>query len=368
MRFRYWLKKLKTRKFKSPRRRPSIPYQPPLQIRIRYYLHQKRKQYAVVFSSKYLIIALNSTVIYLLSFFLVHFLTHFVTGLAALFCKISTTLNYTFVDFHIRYYNWTEEMVIQVFSIPALFALLISFLTLLPFAKGLKWPDFLKRLPHFTKKQRYKHKYRQRQKVLEHQVRRLNKTLQPYETPKVRKRLSWQLRLFFLWTFYHCMTYFFSGMLYSFLFHRRVGYVIWYAFNSYIFDVLFSALAFLSLAAIGHFIAVQFFNSARMYLNDLNGRNRMPFVISQAIFPFVIGTIVTILFQIPVFDPALVLLNFSIFFLLLPLPSRAVRYDNLHFDRREKAVKIYWHWVALSSVIIISIMIALKSGIQIRAL
>jgi hypothetical protein len=155
-------------------------------------------------------------------------------------------------------------------------------------------------------------------------------------------------------------------MLFSFLFHRRFGYVIWYAFNSKMFDVLFSFVAFLSLIIIGYVFSVQFFNSGRMYMNSLTDKNRMPFVISQAILPFIIGTIITIALQIPVFDPSLVLLNFSIFFLLLPLPSRAARYDNLHFDTREKTAKIYWGWIAWSVVVILLIIIALKIGIDLR--
>jgi hypothetical protein len=302
----------------------------------------------------------------LLSFFLIHFLTHLVTGITAYFFEISTTLNYTFVDFHIRYYNWTDEMVILVFSIPAIFALIIMLLTSIPFARNLKMPVIFKRLPYLTKKQRYRHKHRQRKKELGLQVERLGKIAQPDQKPKFKKRMSWTIRLFFLWTFYHSATYFFSGMLYAFLFHRRFGYVIWYAFNTYFFDVLFSAIAFLSMTLMGYFFAAQFFNSARMYLNDLNDRNRMPFVFSQAIFPFIIGTISTIALQIPVFDPALILLNFSIFFLLLPLPSRASHFDSLHFDSREKTAKIYWRWVALSSVIILAILIAIKIGITIK--
>ena len=366
IRFRHWLKNVKKWRFKIEHRHPSKPHGLPLSKRIKYYFRSQREKYRVVFSSRYLIITLNSTILYLVSFFLIHFLTHLVTGITAWFCEISTTLNYTFVDFHIRYWNWTTEMVIIVFSVPAIFALLIALLSSLAFEQNIKRPGFLKRLPFLTKKQRYKHKKQQRQKELELQVQRLNQSTKPDRTHKYKKRISWPVRLFFLWTLYHSITYFFSGMLYSFLFHRRFGYVIWYAFNAYIFDLLFSVFAFLSLILIGYFFSTQFFNSGRMYLNDLNDKNRMPFVLSQAIFPFIIGTIITIILQIPVFDPALVLLNFSIFFLLLPLPSRSARFDNIHFDSREKPAKIYWRWLAWSSVIILSILIAIKIGITIR--
>ncbi|MCX6269158.1 MAG: hypothetical protein NTW16_17690 [Bacteroidetes bacterium] len=365
-RFRHWFKKLTAKGVRVERRRPAKPHLPPLTRRIKSFYRRQWDKYRVVFSSNYLIIILNSTILYLVSFFLVHFLTHLVTGITAYFCDISTTLNYTFVDFHIRYWNWTEEMVIVVFSVPAIFALIIALLTAIPFTQRLKKPRILHRLRYITKSQRRKHRQLRRKNQLDLQVQRLQKTTPPEEKRKVKKRISWSIRLFLLWTLYHSATYFFSGMLYAFLFHRRFGYVIWYAFNNYAFDLLFSAVAFLALVIIGYIFSVQFFNSGRMYLNSLNERNRMPFVVSQAIFPFIIGTIVTIAMQIPDFDLALVLLNFSLFFLLLPLPSRAAGYDTLHFDKREKVVKIYWHWLAWSVVIILSVYIALKTGIPIR--
>jgi hypothetical protein len=365
-RFRYWLKNFKEHGIKIERRRSSKPHLPPLSKRISHYFEKQWKKYKVVLSSKYLIITLNSTVLFLVSFFLVHFLTHLVTGITSWFCDISTTLNYTFVDFHIRYWNWTEEMVITVFSIPAIFTIIITLLASAAFAKQIKLSDIFKRLRYLTKKQRYKNRRVQRQKQMDLQVQRLQKTTPPEEKRRYKKRISWPVRLFLLWTLYHSATYFFSGMLYSFLFHRRFGYVIWYAFNAYFFDLLFSVVAFLSLVIIGYVFSVQFFYSGRMYLNDLNDRNRMPFVLSQAIFPFFIGTILTILLQIPDFDPAFILLNFSLFFLLLPIPSRSARFDHLHFDRREKTVKIFWPWVAGSAIIVCSIYIALKIGIPIR--
>jgi hypothetical protein len=367
VRFRNWLKKVKEWRPGTERRRPARPPKPPLKKRIKYFLSRQREQYAVVFSSKYLIITLNSTILYLVSFFLVHFITHLVTGFASWFADINTTLYYTLVDFHIRYWNWTPEMVILVFTAPAIIAVLITLLTSIPFVKNLKRPAIFHRLRYLTKKQRHRHHQKQRQKELELQVQRLSKVNQPDEKPKYKKRVSWPVRLFFLWTLYHSATYFFSGMLYCFLFHRRFGYVIWYAFDAYAFDVLFSVIAFLSMIAIGYVFSVQFFHSARMYLNELNDKNRMPFVLSQAIFPFILGTIITVVLQIPKFDLSLILLNFSIFFVLLPLPSRVARFESLHFDTREKTVKVFWGWIVLSAVIIVAILIALKIGIPIRA-
>lgn len=365
-RLRRWWKQIKERGIRVERRRPAKQHMPPLSARIKYNFGKLREKYKVVFSSKYLIITLNSAVLYLISFFLIHFLTHLVTGITAYFCEISTTLKYTMVDFHIRYWDWTSEMVILVFSVPAIFAVIIAVFASLAFAKDLKRPRFLRRLPSLTKKQRYLRKQKKRKIDLDLQIQRLHKMAEAPEKPKRKKRVSWPVRLFLLWTLYHSLTYFFSGMLYAFLFHRRFGYVVWYAFDSKVFDVLFSIIAFLSMVIIGYRFAVQFFNSGRMYFNDLNDRNRMPFVISQAIFPFIIGTIISVAMQVPDFDPALILLNFSLFFLLLPLPTWAARDGSLHFDSQEKPAKIYWNWIVWSSVIVLSIVIAVKIGIPIN--
>jgi len=323
----------------------------------------------VVFSKRYLVITFNSTVLYLLSFFLIHFLTHLMTGFSSWLVDIRTTLNYTFIDWHIRWWNWTEEMVITVFSIPAIFALLIAILCSLPFARNIRFRDFfrrlIRRLRYPTKKQRYLHRKMQRKRQIEMQVQRMNRPAEVERKLRVRKKLSWSVRLFLLWTLFHSLTYFFSGLLFAFLFHRRLGYVIWYLFNSFFFEALFSVIAFLSMVTIGFVFARQFFHSSRMYLNNLNDRNRMPFVLSQAIFPFIIGTVINTVMMAPDFDLSLILLNFSLFFLLLPLPSRALRFDNLHFDSRERPVRILWPWIIWASVLITVIYVAIKIGIPI---
>ncbi len=364
VRLRHWFRRLKEGGFRLKRRRRQGPHLPPVRVRMRRFMREQSSKYGVLFTRRYLVIALNSTVIFLLSFMLVHLLTHLATGFSSWISDISTTLYYTMVDFHIRYWNWTEEMVILVFSIPALFALLVALLCSIPFIRKMKRPALFSRLRYFTRKQRHRHHRERKKKLLEEQVKRMHG-----ETPRAERRriarLPWTVRLFLLWTMYHCFTYFFSGMLFAFLFHRRFGYVIWYAFNNNLFELFFAAVAFLSMITIGYVFAAQFFYSARMYLTGLTDRNRLPFVISQALVPFAIGTAVTIVMQLPKFDPSLVLLNFAMLFLLLPLPSRAIRFDNLHFDREEKPARIAWRWILLSAVVITGILVALKIGIPI---
>ena len=366
-RIRYNFNKFRKR-ILTRREKPRRPNRPPLSKRIRYYLQSKRQKYGILFSRDYLTITFNSTILYLLAFFLIHFLTHLVTGITAWFCEISTTLHYSLIDFHIRYYNWTEEMVILVFSIPAIFALIISVISSLALERQGTKLKILRSMRLLIRNLRHKQRGKERHKENIARMQQRIQTGLPEKRLKQRKRIPWKIRLFLLWIFYHSTTYFFSGMLLAFLIHRRFGYVIWYAFNSYLFDVFFTIAAFVSLLVIGYFFASQIFYSGRLYFNDLTNRNRMPFVFSQAIFPFMIGTIVTVVLQIPVFAPSLVLLNFSILFLLLPIPSLALRFDNIHFDSLQKKVTIYWKWVIVSLAIIFAIVVSLKTGIDIRLL
>jgi hypothetical protein len=62
IRWRHWLKKAKEWRFRIERRRPSKPQMPPFSKRIGYYFHKQRELYAVVFTSKFLIITLNSRI------------------------------------------------------------------------------------------------------------------------------------------------------------------------------------------------------------------------------------------------------------------------------------------------------------------
>ena len=347
-------------------RRKPRPHLPPLSKRIGRAVARQREKYAVIFSARYLAIALNSTVLFLLSFFLVHFLTHLATGLAAGFCEISTTLNYTMVDFHIRYWDWTPEMVIIVFTVPAVFAALLAAAASFPFLRrsGPRKP-LLHRLRYFTKKQRMRHRRSSRKAELELQVKRLEQRDEEARPHTRRRRIPWSVRLFLLWTSLHSLTYLFSGMLYAFLFHRRFGYVIWYAFNNIVFDVLFGFIAFTSMLAIGWFYAAQFFNAGKLWFNSLNDRNRMPFMVSLVFVPFAAGTVITVLLQLPKFDPSLILLNFSLFFFLLPIPSRSARTPSKHFDSQPKPAAVWWGWILAAAVTVTAILVAVKYGVPI---
>ena len=365
-RIRHWWRKIRERGVRFKRRRPTRPPGPPLTKRLKYFFKGLWGQYRVVLSFRYRVIALNSTVLFLVSFFLVHFCTHLITGLAAWYSGISTTLNYTMVDFHIRYWEWTPEMVIIVFTAPALFALAVALLSALAFARRRDWKHIFRRMKFMTRKQKARHRREERRKMLELQVQRLQSGQEGEERTRRRRRLTWRTRLFLLWTLYHSLTYFFSGLLFSFLFHRRFGYVTWYAFDNFLFDVFFSFIAFVSMLVIGYAYAPQFFQSGKLYFARLGHSNRMPFALSQAFIPFFLGTVVTTAAQLPAFDPSLVLLNLSLFFFLLPIASRSVTFGSLSFGQEDPPARVWWGWIGWAVAVVAGILVAVRIGIPIN--
>jgi len=329
-----------------------------LSTRFRYYIKEQRELYSVVFSRDYMVILLNSVALFLLSFFLVYFVTLMLTGAAAYVTEISTLLNYSVVDYKIHSYDWTFLQVVTVFSVPSLVLLVIILIIAQVFESKKEEANPIKWYQMITRKQREKAFAKPDLVVLEKK-----KKSKRGRGNRKRRELNWYTKLFFLWTLYHCITYFFSGMLFSLVFYRRSGYVIWHVFAYNTINYFFAGVAFLFLVILGFVYASQFMVSARMYFNQLVDRNRMPFIYAQAILPFYIGMIITTLMMIPDISYTLIFMNFSMIFLLFPLQIRGNHYPEIQFDSEPKEITVKWDWVFMSLVIMVAIYLPLKIGI-----
>jgi hypothetical protein len=103
--------------------------------------------------------------------------------------------------------------------------------------------------------------------------------------------------------------------------------------------------------------------SGKMYFNQLVDRNRMPFIMAQAILPFYIGIVITTLMMIPDISYTLIIMNFSMIFLLFPLQVRGSHYPEIQFDNEPKEISVKWDWVFLAVVIMVALYLPLKIGI-----
>lgn len=336
-----------------------------LSRRLRYSLKEQRLLFAMVFSRDYLVIMINSLALNLLAFFIVFFMTQLLTGIAAYLTEISTMLSYNEIDYKIHSYDWSFNQIVTVFSIPWLvvFVLMLIVARVFEAKKEDEYP--VKWYQMITNKQRERLFTRPLDEIAP-KKKKIHKRKKWYGKIFKKIDLSWYSKLFLLWLLFHATTYFFSGMLFSILFYRRIGYVIWHVFDYYPMNFFFAGLSFLFLLVLGFVYAGKFLASGRMYFNHLVDRNRMPFVMAQVILPFYLGLIIIVLLMIPNLSYTLIAMNLSMVFLLLPLQYKAAHYPEIQYDNTPKSIKIQWDWVFLSLVIALALYLPLKIGIFIQ--
>jgi hypothetical protein len=359
----------------------SLSEQQSLKNRLRFFLYSVLEVLKIVFSRDYLIIAANSSILFLLSFFLVNFIMQLVTGVSAFFVDIGTLISFHVIDYRIHAFDWSLLQVIVVFSAPTLLSLILIFVLSRFFERKKKKIKWFRWPRQFTKKGRQKQRELAYQKKKEKGIQRQQKIqlmyqakdengVVAYETVstsrKWYRRFNWVVKLFLLWTMYHLINFFFSGMLFSYFFYRRFGYVIWYIFNSSGFNLFFLSISAIFMVVLGFVFAPQFLYSGKMYFNDLTDRIRLPFVISQVVIPFFIGSILTFVAEIPRLSLTMTLMNISIGILLIAVPIRGVYFAELHFDSKPKNKKFIWKWLVVSVLLITGILILLKAGIEIK--
>jgi len=303
-----------------------------------------------------------------------------ITGVSAMTCDISTLISYHIIDYRIHSFDWSLMQVIIVFSSPTLLALILVFVLSRMFERKKTKIRPFRWVRRLSKKQRMKDRelarIRKKEKGELRQIKiqqmrqaQLQNIVEPpgneYTGKSWFRKLDWVFKLFLLWTMYHCINYFFSGMLFSYFFYRRFGYVIWYIFNSSGFNIFFSMISFIFMVVLGFVFAPQFLYSGKLYFNNLNDRNRIPFVISQVVIPSLLGVVFSFIAQIPRLSLTMTMMNVSILILLIAVPIRGTYFAEIHFDNKDKKASVIWKWLGVAVVSISAILIALKIGIHI---
>ncbi len=195
------------------------------------------------------IITLNSLAIYLLSYFVVYFMTLLVTAVSANAFDIGTIIFYYNIDYLIRGNEWTSDAVSAVFASGPLFSMFFAILLFILYFNVASETGLL--------------------------------------------------RLAVLWGFCHLVINFFGNMLVGSILNEGFGYVIMYMFVMDTGKMIITLFAFICLFLIGLFATRLFLFSANSYFNILNKYNRTKFVLSQFLFPLILGNLIIFLFKLP---------------------------------------------------------------------
>jgi hypothetical protein len=273
------------------------------------------RNYSFLGKGKYLIILLNSTFIFLLAYLFVFLLKEMAVVLAAGSFNIKTVMMYYDVEYIIRSRDWTEEAVKVVFNTGPVVALILTVIFLTIFA------------------------------------------LVSHET--------WFTRLFIMWVFLQAFTQSFGEMIIGSLLNQGFGWVLAYLYFNDTMKMLFVVGILLGMLSCGLFLPRFLLLTGNIYLNNIGKINRVPFLMSQILLPFLIGTAMIILVKQPLKNGFELIVEGSMLVVILPAILRARLTNDLFFDEEPRKIRIKWVWILITILAFILFRIWFWKGVRI---
>jgi hypothetical protein len=255
------------------------------------------------------IIFFNSTVIFLLAFFLLDTITKMATAISAKAFDFNTVVLYYAVEYLVLARDWSTDSVQVVFSTGPVFAFILGI--------------------HV--------------KVMEE---------------------TGILRLLLLWLFAHCLVFLFGDILAGALLSKGFGYVIMYLFFMDTGKMIITVFAIVALITIGLFMSRLFLYTGNIYFNSLTQFNRGRFVRHQFLYPWIAGDIIIILLKLPDVRIYEIALNFTMIFLLLPAILRSRSIQDLWFDEEPRTIRFSLVLTGITILFMIAYRIVLGYGIR----
>jgi len=272
--------------------------------------------------NNFLIISLNSLVLFILSYLSIYILSQLITVWVSLSFDYKTILFYYKIYYNIDSGDWTADSVKILFSIAPLTGLLLGTIYIIFYSSFRNEPSTFK--------------------------------------------------LFFLWGFIHGMVMFFGSLLMGTLLNKGFGWVIAYLYYRDTGKMIFSIISIFSLVSIGAIIAKSFLISGNAYFNNVTKSNRNFLLSAQVIIPAIIGTIVLMVFKIPndfyfgtteemFFD---ILKLSTILLVIIPAAITFKSFNEVYFDEEHRKIRLLWPSLLILVFLIIFLRIGLTSGIQ----
>jgi hypothetical protein len=266
--------------------------------------------------TSFLIIAINSTFIYLLAYQLMNLFINFITLVTAYSFDIPAILYYNDILFVIKGSLWTPDSVKVVYSAGPVFALISGVLLFLLYS------------------------YVSEERGI--------------------------LKLLVLWMLSHSIVFLFGDIVMGSLFSKGFGYVLMYLYANDTVKMVISVLGITIMILLGLSLTKHYLASANTYFGELPSIYSQRFLFSQFLFPMIIGNIILYLVQIPNVSAYEVCVNATMFFLILPVVMKGSGMaDQYYEDDGTGKIKIYFGFILASIVLTALVRIVLGYGIRI---
>ena len=262
----------------------------------------------------WLTIIFNSTILFLLAFTFEFLLFNFSTGLAGLTLNMKSVIYYYDIDFLVRSRDWSIDAIKIIYSSGPFISLIICLLSIIIYMT-------------FTDER-------------------------------------WMARLFIFWIFCHAFTHSIGAVLSGALLSEGFGYVIMYMFWMDTAKVVISIAMIVILVLMGIIFTRSFLLTGNIYFNDLKPHNRMPFVYSQFIIPFLAGTGIILLLKVPKVTAIDIMISCSMAVFLFPFAGNARSSEDIYFDDDPRKIRISWRWLMVALPLLALFRIIFAIGVR----
>ncbi len=261
------------------------------------------------------IVFLNSLIIFLFTFFIIDFLNKLITIITANHFKIMVQLFYYKMDFPIGYTSplWTFESVRTIFSAGPIFCLSIGILS--------------------------------------------------YRLFMIIRKAPGLIKLFFLWMAFHGFVNFFGAYVAGVITTSRFGHVPQWFYFTEAADFVTAMFALISMIIIGWFSKRSFLQTASSY-TIIKTENRLTFLLSLVIIPYIIGTSILILMKMPNNSDYDTIIHVTMLALVIPVIINYKARFKTHIYEKIEKVRFDWWYFALLILFFVIYRFGMDSGIS----
>jgi len=263
---------------------------------------------------EFIINSVNSTIIFILSYFFTYLLYQLATSAMAKLYNIPSVIYYFKTDFLIRPYSnlWTRDNIILISFIGPFISLISGFLFF--------------RIFHFFKK---------------------------------RPGL---LKLFFLWCTLHAFNMFFGAYIAGVITNKGFGLVTLWLFFQLLLNISFAFICVVFLVLIGSNVTKPFLQTAH-HSSLISENNRVYFLSAQALIPYIVGNIFIFFLSFPEVKPYQSFLLVSLGFLIVPIILKP-NFDKLKIVKEYTPLQIDKKSVIIFIILVLLFRIGLDYGIK----
>ena len=258
------------------------------------------------------VIAINSTVTFVLSYLFVYYINHFLKIMMAAVFGYPTNFTYNKINYFIESYRWTMDAVTLIYLSGPILLFVLGILSLVYYAS--------------------------------------------------MSDEEGRIKVFFIWFTLHAFNFVFSSLMIGNIFTFGVGHVFNWLYLNDTMKMIIALIGFFGLLLSAILVTKPIASSAVSYFNGLDESNTPFFITSQIIVPFILGSLIILLYFYPFASYQDEYSWIVLGVLLLIVSGRINSMEPVHFDMEERSVGVSWVTLIFTIIVVLGIRFGLVTA------